>query len=105
MAGWYAKFVMFQAALSAQSGWVTALAVIAVINAVIAFVYYARIAKVMWMDPVAPGAASLMSRPAPVGASLGLAIALSLIFVMVAGVLPQIAAFFGEASKALASGL
>ena len=105
VAGWYGKFVMFQAALSAQSGWVTALAVIAVINAVIAFVYYARIAKVMWMDPVAPGAASLMSRPAPVGASLGLAIALSLIFVMVAGVLPQIAAFFGEASKALASGL
>lgn len=104
-AGWFAKFVMFQAVLSAGDALSTTLAVVAVINAVIAFVYYARVAKVMWMDPVAPGAASIVSRPAPISPSLGLALGLSIVFVIVAGILPQITALFGEASKVLAAGL
>jgi NADH-quinone oxidoreductase subunit N len=104
-AGWFAKFVMFQSVLIAGDAWSTALAVVAVVNAVVAFVYYARVAKVMWMDPIAPGAAGLVTRPAKISGSLGLALALSLVFVIVAGILPQITALFGEASKVLAAGL
>jgi hypothetical protein len=46
-----------------------------------------------------------VTRPAKISGSLGLALALSLVFVIVAGILPQITALFGEASKVLATGL
>lgn len=105
LAGWFAKFVMFRAIVSPGAVWTSVLAVIAVVNAVIALVYYAKVAKVMWMDPVPASVPQSETRDAPVAGSLVVAMALAAIFVVVVGVLPQIAAFFGEASKTIAAGL
>ncbi len=40
--GWFAKFVMFRSIIDAGTGWAIALGVIAAVNSVIAFFYYAR---------------------------------------------------------------
>ena len=61
---------------------------IAAINAVIALVYYARIAKTMWMDPLPEDAADEDQRVRPLATSLGLAMTICAAFVLVAGVLP-----------------
>jgi NADH-quinone oxidoreductase subunit N len=105
LAGWYAKFVMFRSILAAGDVWTTVLAVIAALNAVTALFYYARVTKVMWMDPVPANAPASDVREAPVAASLNLAMGLAAVFVVVAGFLPQVAAFFGEASKVIIAGL
>ena len=105
LAGWYAKFVMFRAVLSAGDIWATALAVIAALNAVVALFYYARVTKVMWMDPVPVTAPASDVRDAPVAGSLNLAMGIAALFVLVTGFLPQVAAFFGEASKVIIAGL
>ncbi len=105
LAGWFAKFVMFRAILAPGDVWTTVLAAIAAVNAVIALYYYARIAKVVWMDPVPATAPSREVREARVAPSLALAMGLALLFVVVTGFLPQIAAFFGEASKLVIAGL
>ena len=106
LAGWYAKFAMFVAILKAQGGWAVALAVIAAINAVIALVYYARVAKAMWMDPVPADAADESQRVRPLAGSLSLAMIITAAFVLVAGVLPgQLAGAFAEAAKVVTAGL
>ena len=105
LAGWFAKFVMFRAILSPDNVWTAVLAVIAAVNAVIALYYYARVAKVVWMDPIPATVPSEDVREAPVAGSLLFAMALAATFVVVAGFLPQIAAFFGEASKVIVAGL
>ncbi len=105
LAGWFAKFVMFRAILSPDNAWTTVLAVIAAVNAVVALYYYARVAKVMWMDPVPATAPPQEVREAPVAGSLALSMGLAALFVIAAGFLPQIAAFFGEASKLVVAGL
>ena len=54
LAGWFAKFVMFQSALQVGDTWATILAVIAAVNSVIAFFYYANVIRAMWFhEPAA----------------------------------------------------
>ena len=55
LGGWFAKFSVFTSLTSADTSWGYGLAVIAAINAVIAFGYYGRIAMKMWVeDPQLP---------------------------------------------------
>ena len=77
------------------------LAAIAAVNAVVAFFYYAKVVKSVWMDPV-PETVAVDDTPAsdPVP-SLVLALGISVIAVLVIGVFPQLFAFFGEATEAL----
>ncbi|MEX2279900.1 MAG: NADH-quinone oxidoreductase subunit N [Acidimicrobiia bacterium] len=98
LAGWFAKFIMFQSAITSGGPGGVWLAVIAAINAVIAFYYYARIVKTVWFDAPADGANE--AEDAPVG-SLGLAIALTAVATIVIGFYPPIATFFGEATRTL----
>ena len=55
LAGWFAKFVMFRSVIIAGGTATVVLAVIAAVNTVIAFYYYARVVKAIWLDdaPVA----------------------------------------------------
>ncbi len=101
LAGWFAKFVMFKATISVGNGWTTTLAVIAAVNSVIGFYYYARVIKAMWFDPVPD---SVDARPAEVSNSLQLALGITIAYVIVAGFFPQISAFFGEATRMFAAG-
>ena len=50
LGGWYAKFSVFSSLTSAGTSWGYGLAVVAAINAVIAFGYYGKIAMRMWVE-------------------------------------------------------
>jgi NADH-quinone oxidoreductase subunit N len=104
LAGWFAKFVMFRAVLAVGGGWAVALAVIAVINSVIGLVYYAKVVKSAWMDPV-PGhvPAAELERMGTVP-SLQFAMVLTVAGVIVLGIFPGIISEIGELTRTLASG-
>jgi NADH-quinone oxidoreductase subunit N len=92
-AGWFAKFVMFRAALEQSSTAAVVLAVIAAVNSVIAFFYYARVAREMWFHPVPEG---VDASPPRVPVALNAAIGLTALAVLAVGVYPQIFARLGE---------
>ncbi len=92
LAGWFAKFAMFRAIVDAGTGWAIALAVIAAVNSVIAFVYYFRVIVQMWVRPAATEDRTPISIPQP----LAVAIGLTAIVVVVVGIYPQLFAKVGE---------
>jgi NADH-quinone oxidoreductase subunit N len=100
LAGWFAKFVMFSTAIGAKNTWGWTLGVIAAVNAVIAFYYYARVVKAMWFD----AASSEVESEAVVGGSLKLALALCTVAVFVLGVLPGLASTIGDTAAQLLGG-
>src|SRR5690606_32731987 len=51
LAGWFAKFVMFRSVIIAGGTATVVLAIIAALNAVVSYYYYARVVKTVWMDP------------------------------------------------------
>jgi NADH-quinone oxidoreductase subunit N len=105
LSGWFAKFVMFRAVLGAfESPWGVTLAVIAAVNAVIALVYYARVVKSAFMDDVPVSAPVDAAAERELAPSLGLALAITAVAVVVTGFFPQILAFFGDAARTLAVG-
>ena len=102
LAGWFAKFVMFRSVILAGGTATVVLAVIAAVNTVIAFYYYARVVKAIWLDAV-PVTALGDRESAPAG-SLRLALAIAGLLTLAVGVFPTLASIFGEASRVLASG-
>ena len=99
LAGWYAKFAMFTATIGVGSWWGYSIAIIAAINAVIAFVYYSKIIKSAFFD-AAPAELDVKALegemvPGPMGFALGL----STVGVLVLGVFPGLAANLGEFSS------
>ncbi|MDX1450158.1 MAG: NADH-quinone oxidoreductase subunit N, partial [Acidimicrobiia bacterium] len=98
LAGWFAKFIMFQSAITSGGSGGVILAVIGAINAVIALYYYARVAKTVWFD--APPEGAVEATDAPAG-SLGLAIGITAFATVVIGFYPPISTFFGEATRTL----
>ena len=64
-AGWFAKFVMFRAVLDANSPSAIVLGVIAALGSVVAFFYYAAVARKMWFHDPAPEAAAASQVGAP----------------------------------------
>jgi NADH-quinone oxidoreductase subunit N len=98
LAGWFAKFIMFQSAITSGGPGGVWLAVIAAVNAVVALYYYARVVKSVWFD--APPEGAREATEAPVG-SLGLAIGLTAFVTIVVGFYPPISTFFGEATRTL----
>jgi NADH-quinone oxidoreductase subunit N len=92
-AGWFAKFVMFRAVLDANSPSAVTLGVIAAVASVVAFFYYAGVARKMWFHDPAPEA---QAAPKPIPAALSVAIGLCVAVTVVVGVYPQIVARIGE---------
>jgi NADH-quinone oxidoreductase subunit N len=92
LAGWFAKFVMFSSALQAGSTWATILAIIAAVNSVIAFFYYANVIRAMWFnEPATEERSRIVIPPA-----LGGAIAITVVVTVVVGIYPQVFARVGE---------
>jgi NADH-quinone oxidoreductase subunit N len=91
-AGWFAKFVMFRSIIDAGTGWAIALAIIAAVNSVIAFFYYARPIRAMIFHTPTVEDRSPIVIPQPLFA----AIALTVTVVVVVGIYPQIFARVGE---------
>jgi NADH-quinone oxidoreductase subunit N len=92
LAGWFAKFVMFSSALQAGDTWATILAVIAAVNSVIAFFYYANVIRAMWFNEPATDERS----PIRIPPALGGAIAITVVVTIVVGIYPQLFARVGE---------
>ncbi len=101
-AGWYAKFAMFSAAITSGGTAAVVLAVIAAVNAVIAFYYYARVVKALWFDVPAADAEPITEAPA---GSLGLAMGIAAALTIVIGFYPTIATFFGDATDVLVTAI
>ncbi len=92
-AGWFAKFTMFRAALDANTPAATILGAIAAVSSVIAFFYYARVAREIWFHPVNEVAdASPIRTPLALNAAVVICSAI----VLVIGVYPQFFARLGE---------
>jgi NADH-quinone oxidoreductase subunit N len=91
-AGWFAKFVMFRSIIDAGTGWAIALGIIAAVNSVIAFFYYARpIRAMIFHEPTAED-----RTPIVVPQALVAAIALTSAIVVVVGIYPQLFARVGQ---------
>jgi NADH-quinone oxidoreductase subunit N len=106
IAGWFAKLVMFSSVLGVDSGWAVALAVIAVINSVIAFYYYAKVIKSAWFDqvPDSVDVVALADTGRTLSPPLRLALGLSAVGVILLGFFPGLIADAGEVAKIVASG-
>ncbi|MGH8924189.1 MAG: NADH-quinone oxidoreductase subunit N [Acidimicrobiia bacterium] len=102
LAGWFAKFVMFRSVMIAGGTSTVILAVIAAVNSVIAFYYYARVVKAIWLDG-AP-ATSLGDRADTPAGSLRLALLIAGVLTVLIGIYPTLASVFGDASRVLAAG-
>ena len=100
LAGWFAKFVMFRSTLSLGGGWAIALAVIAVVNAVIAFAYYAKVVKSTWFDEVPEALDTESLGSARVVPSLQLALGLTVVGVLILGIFPDLVADLGDLTTA-----
>ncbi|MPZ53093.1 MAG: NADH-quinone oxidoreductase subunit NuoN [Acidimicrobiia bacterium] len=102
LAGWYAKFVMFASVIEGGGTWTLVLAGFAAVNSVIAFYYYARVIKAVWLD--APSD-ELMARPAlGYSGSIKLSLAIAIGLTVAIGIYPTFATYFGEASRVIATG-
>jgi NADH-quinone oxidoreductase subunit N len=84
LAGWFAKFVIFDSLVSAGSTGGYVLAVIVGVNSVIALFYYARIARMMFMEPPPLGDVT----PIRVPVSLTAAMVITAIITIALGVYP-----------------
>ena len=91
-AGWFAKFVMFRSIIDAGTGWAIALGIIAAVNSVIAFFYYARPIRAMIFHEPATDDRTPLVIPQPLIAAIALTVAV----VVVIGIYPQIFARVGE---------
>lgn len=98
LAGWYAKFKMFTAAIEAGGGLSYALAAIAAVNAVIALAYYAKVAKAVWFEEAPVGRQPAEDAPA---GSLVLVLTVTAVVTVVVGILPNISDVLGAATRAL----
>jgi NADH-quinone oxidoreductase subunit N len=94
LGGWFAKFTVFRSVLDAGSFWPVVLGAVTAVNAVIAFGYYGRIIREMWMKPVPDGDRTTVT----VAPSLVAALGLCAIAVVATGVVPQVVGRFAELS-------
>jgi NADH-quinone oxidoreductase subunit N len=90
--GWFGKFAAFQSLVSAGTTWAYALAIIGGINSAVAFGYYGKILREMWMKPVPDGDTT----PVTVYSSLSVALAITSVATLVLGTFPGIALHFGD---------
>jgi NADH-quinone oxidoreductase subunit N len=86
LAGWFAKFTMFSAAIEAGEWSGITLAVLAGVNSVVAAFYYLNVVRAMWFKDAADGEDRAVRLPA----ALGAAIALCTAGVVAVGVYPQL---------------
>ena len=91
-AGWFAKLSIFSSLASAGTTWAYVLAVVVGVNSVVAFGYYGRLLRTMWMSDVPDGDRT----PIRVPASLVFALVITVAFTVVWGVLPGLLTHFTD---------
>ncbi len=96
LAGWFAKFAMFSATIGVGNWWGYSIAIAAALNAVIAFVYYAKVIKAAFMDPMPEGTSIEELEGAEIPGPIGFALGLTAFGVLLLGVFPGLAANLGQ---------
>ena len=92
LGGWIAKFGVFTAVLAPGTTAGLVLAVIGAVNSVIAFGYYGRVMRAMWMRDAPDGDVAPIRVPQP----LTLALGLTVVTTIVIGVIPQVVLRYGD---------
>jgi NADH-quinone oxidoreductase subunit N len=91
-AGFVAKLGAFRALRSAQCTGATMLAIVGAVNSIIAFGYYGRVMREMWMNDVPDGDTTPVRIPQPLTVALAITVAAT----MLMGILPQVILRFGD---------
>ncbi len=99
-AGWFGKLEIFRSLVSADNLAGYSLAVFVAVNSVIAFAYYGRLMRVMWMDEAPDGDRT----PIKVPASLAAAVVLTAVLTIVIGVFPAVFTRFTDSVTLLGLG-
>jgi NADH-quinone oxidoreductase subunit N len=99
-AGWFGKVEIWRSLASAGTTPGYVLAVLVGVNSVIAFAYYGRILRTMWMDPVPDEDRTPIRVPASLTAALVITVGVTLAF----GVYPDLITRFTESISLLAVG-
>lgn len=94
LGGWFGKFGIFAALVSAGNAYGYSLAILVGVNSVIALFYYARVAKTMWMDPVPDGDMT----PIKVPVSLRAALIITSVATLAIGVYPGVVTHFSDST-------
>ena len=94
LGGWYGKFSVFTSLTDAGTSAAYVLAVIAAVNAVIAFGYYGRLALRMWVEEPHLGDRTPIRVPPALGAALVITVACTIAF----GVYPDAVTHFTDVS-------
>jgi len=92
LGGWFAKFYVFKSIGEANTPAAWILGGLVAINSVIALVYYAGVARMMWMAPVPDGDRTEVRVPAALATSIGICV----VVVVALGVYPQAFARLGD---------
>ena len=101
LAGWFAKFAMFRSVILAGGTATVVLAIIATVNVVIAFYYYSRVIKAIWLDDVPDPVSDHVAIPPSVSLRLALLVAAGI--TVAVGFYPTIATFVADASRVIAA--
>jgi NADH-quinone oxidoreductase subunit N len=89
LAGWFGKIGIWLALTAPNTSAGYSLALLVGVNSVIALFYYARVAKVMWMDPVPDGDRTPIRVPPAVRALIALTAVVTLVIGVVPGAVTQ----------------
>ena len=105
LAGWFAKLAMFSATIGVASPWGYSIAVIAAVNAVVAFVYYSKVVKAVMFDPVPDSIDPDLAGGVKLAPTLGFALGITTVLVLVLGVFPGVIASLSKfTAEVLATG-
>jgi NADH-quinone oxidoreductase subunit N len=86
-AGFVGKYLLFGSLIQSGKPWLTYIAIIAVLNAVVAFYYYARFLRAMFLNP--PGESPAEATPLLLTPGIRAAMVVSAVAVLFFGIYPQ----------------
>lgn len=101
LAGWYAKFSVWNALLGAETWMGVALAIVMAVNTVIGAYYYLNVAKAMWFDPVPDGDTTPTKVPAGLTGAILIAGVVTVVLGVMPGLVTDIAVFAPGVNAAL----
>ncbi len=90
--GWFAKLAIFGSLTSAGTTAGYVLAVFVAVNSVVAFAYYGRLMRIMWMDDAPDGDRTPIRVPASITAALVITVGVTMVF----GILPGAVTHFTD---------
>ncbi len=91
LGGWWAKFVVFRALVTADTFGGYTLAVVAAVNSVIALFYYLSVLRTMWADEAPDGDLTPIRIPASLVGALGLTALATIVFGVLPGLVDTVA--------------